>query len=210
VQNGLAEWSKQVVSFCEYRDDLAMTTELNAEGRQEFGQPLPSFSLLLLNGRDPRTLQDYLRHTMGAVIVFWSALCAHCRRYDEYFNSFAELHPQLGFAAIASRSGETPSQIQSAARQRGFVFPVLLDKSGEVARRWHAQQTPRSYLIAPDGRLVYRGAIDNFKLPADEEYVAFLEPAIRSYLAGEPVARVETASFGCAIETAYYHLPKQL
>ncbi|MGD0568472.1 MAG: redoxin domain-containing protein [Candidatus Sulfotelmatobacter sp.] len=184
--------------------------KFNAGATQEFGQPLPGFSLLLLNGRDPRTLQDYLTHKMGAVIIFWSAVCAHCRRYDEYFNSFATLHSQLGFAVIASRSGETPSQMQSAARQRRLVFPVLLDQSGEVARRWHAQQTPRSYLMAPDGRLVYRGAIDNFKLPADEGYIAFLEPAIRSYLAGQPITKVETASFGCAIETAYYHLPRQL
>jgi peroxiredoxin len=188
-----------------------MTTDKpNAGARQEFGQPLSGFSLLLLNGRDPQTLQDYLTQKMGAVMVFWSATCAHCRRYDEYFNSFAGLHSQLGFAAIASRSGETPSQMQSAARQRRLVFPVLLDQSGEVARRWHAQQTPRSYLMAPDGGLVYRGAIDNFKLPADEGYVAYLEPAISSYLAGKPIARVETASFGCAIETAYYHLPRQL
>jgi len=185
-------------------------TKLNAGATQEFGQPLPSFSLLLLDGRDPRTLQHYLSNKMGAVIVFWSAMCAHCRRYDEYFNSFAGLHSQLGFAAIASRSGETLAQIESAARQRGLVFPILLDKSGEVARRWHAQQTPRSYLIALEGRLLYRGAIDNFKLPPDEEYVAFLEPAIRSYLAGQPIARMETASFGCAIETAYYRLPRQL
>jgi peroxiredoxin len=182
----------------------------NAGAKQEFGRPLPGFSLPSLNGRDQRTLADYLTDKVGAVMVFWSAMCAHCRRYDEYFNSFAKLHSQLGFAAIASRSGETPSQMQSAARQRRLVFPILLDQSGEVARLWHAQQTPRSYLIAPGGRLAYRGAIDNFKLPSDEGCVAFLEPAIRSYLAGQPIARVETASFGCAIETTYYHLPRQL
>jgi peroxiredoxin len=182
----------------------------NAGARQEFGRPLPGFSLPSLNGRDQRTLRDYLTDKMGAVIVFWSAMCAHCRRYDEYFNSFAKLHSQLGFAAIASRCREIPSQMQSAARQRRLVFPILLDQSGEVARQWHAQQTPRSYLIAAGGPLVYRGAIDNFKLPSDEGYVAFLEPAIRSYLAGQTIARVETASFGCAIETMYYHLPRQL
>jgi peroxiredoxin len=186
------------------------TNKLNVGAKQEFGQPLPNFSLLLLNGCGPRTLQDYLRHKMGAVIVFWSAMCAHCRRYDEYFNSFGELHGQLGFAAIASRSRETPSQIESASKQRGLEFPILLDTSGEVAHRWYAQQTPRSYLLAPSGQLVYRGAIDNFKLPADDGYVAFLEPAINSYLAGQPVARAETASFGCAIESTYYHLPRQL
>jgi peroxiredoxin len=187
-----------------------MADEPNVGARQEFGRPLPDFSLPLLDGREERTLRDCLTGKMGGVIVFWSAICTHCRRYDEYFNAFAELHPQLGFAAIASRCGETPMQMQSAIRQRGLVFPVLRDQSGAVARRWHSQQTPRCYLLAPDGRLLYRGAIDNFKLRTDKEYVAFLEPAIGSYLAGQTIPRPETASFGCAIESTYYRLPRQL
>lgn len=55
-----------------------------------------------------------------------------------------------------------------------------------------------------------RGAIDNFKMPADAEYREWLEPAIASFLTGEPIARPETASFGCAIETAYYRIPGRL
>jgi peroxiredoxin len=182
----------------------------SAGARQEIGLPLPEFSLPLLDGLGERTLQDCLTGGVGSLIVFWSAICAHCRHYDAYFKSFTCLHPQMGFATIASRCGETPKQMQSAIRQRRLFFPVLLDQSGEVARQWHSQQTPRCYLITPDGRLLYRGAIDNFKSRSDRGYVAYLEPAIDSYLAGKPIARTETASFGCAIETTYYQLPRQL
>ena len=131
-------------------------------------------------------------------------------RYDSYFNSFTQLHPELGFIAIASRFSETLQQLQSAVEQRHILFPILLDTSGAIARAWHSQQTPRAYLVSADGTLLYRGAIDNFKLPQDNEYLAYLEPAIASFLAGDPIARAETASFGCAIETVYYHLPKLL
>src|SRR5437588_254792 len=54
------------------------------------------------------------------------------------------------------------------------------------------------------------GAIDNFKYPMDSGYQAYLEPAITSFLASEPIARKETASFGCAIQSVYYILPKPL
>ena len=64
--------------------------------------------------------------------------------------------------------------------------------------------------VALKSRGLYRGAIDNFKFPEDNEYLAYLEPAIASFLAGQPIARAETASFGCAIQTVYYRLPKQL
>ena len=181
----------------------------NARG-QEFGQPVSSFALPLLNGAGRRSLNDYLACKSGAVIVFWSAVCAHCQRYDAYLNSFIGRHPQLGLVAIASRFGEKLLQIQEAAKDRRLLFPIVLDESGETARQWFAQQTPRCYLVTGDARLAYRGAIDNFKSPTDKDYVAYLEPAIASFLGGESIARAETSSFGCSVETTYYHLPRQL
>ena len=186
------------------------TCNPNTEGTQDFGQPLTGFLLPLLDGSGKRSLDDYLAGKMGAVIVFWSAICTHCFRYDQYFGSFAQRHPRLGFLAIASRCGETAAQMESAVSQRLLRFPILIDQSGQVAREWHSQQTPRCYLVDTDRRLLYRGAVDNFKHASDPEHVTYLEPAIRSFLNGEHIAKAETASFGCAIETVYYQLPRHL
>ena len=57
---------------------------------------------------------------------------------------------------------------------------------------------------------LYRGAIDNFKYPEDNEYEAYLEPAIEQMLAGKPIARPEVPSFGCAIQSVYYTIPRPL
>jgi hypothetical protein len=187
-----------------------MALAISNAREQGFGRPVSSFSLPLLNGSGRRSLNDYLACKKGAVIVFWSAVCAHCRRYDSYLNSFIGKHPQLGFVAIASRYGEKLLQIQEATKGRRLFFPIVLDESGETARQWFAQQTPRCYMVTADARLAYRGAIDNFKSPTDKDYVAYLEPAIASFLAGESIVRPETASFGCSVETTYYHLPRQL
>lgn len=177
---------------------------------QEFGQIVPGFSLPTLDGSGERSLKSYLDGKKGGVIVFWSGVCTHCIRYDPYFNSFTQSHPDLGFLAIASRLGESLEQMRAAVAERGLHFPILRDHSGEVARQYRSQQTPRCYLVDAGATLLYRGAIDNFKLPADNEYLAYLEPAIAQFRAGEPISRPETASFGCAIETIYYKLPKQL
>ena len=56
----------------------------------------------------------------------------------------------------------------------------------------------------------YRGAIDNFQFAGNPEYEEYLEPAISEFLAGRPVSQPETASFGCAIQSVYYQLPKIL
>jgi hypothetical protein len=56
--------------------------------------------------------------------------------------------------------------------------------------------------------LLYRGAIDNYKYSEDPEYIAYLEPAIGEFLSGSVITRQETASYGCAIQSVYYTLPK--
>jgi thiol-disulfide isomerase/thioredoxin len=177
---------------------------------QHIGEIMPGFRLPLLNGAGEKGQDDFSAGRKGALFVFWSGSCAHCVRYDDYFNSFAARHPELGFAAIASRINETGPQMAAAVRDRRLSFPILVDAGAKIARLWFSQQTPRCYLLDPEGRLIYRGAIDNFKLPADPGYVAYLEPAIGEFLRGEPVSRPDTPSFGCAIETVYYQLSKQL
>ena len=182
----------------------------NMGEKQEIGNPLPAFSLPMLDGSGQRNPESFLENKRGALIVFWSGVCSHCLRYDQYFNEFTTRYPDLGFSAIASRLNETRAEMTSSVRDRHLTFPILLDEGGKVARLWYSQQTPRCYLLGPQRELLYRGAIDNFRMPIDPEYRAWLDPAIESFLKGEPIARPETASFGCAIETAYYKLPGQL
>lgn len=142
--------------------------------------------------------------------MFWSGICSHCVRYDEFFKGFGLRHPDIALVTVASRHGETPDMIRATAKERGLLFPILHDAGGVVARAWFTQQTPRVFLLGAERELLYRGAIDNFKYPQDPQYEAYLEPAMAAFRAGTPVERTETASFGCAITSVYYILPKAL
>jgi peroxiredoxin len=181
----------------------------NENEKQQFGEPLEDFSLQRIDG-EPVSLAQQLDGKKGGVVVFWSGVCSHCVRYDKYFNSFEELHPELRLIAVASRHGETVDAIRKTAAERKLTFPILHDPGSAVAKQWFTQQTPRAFLMDAKRTLLYRGAIDNYKYPDDPEYVAHLESAIRQFLGGETIARPETASFGCAIMSVYYILPKAL
>jgi peroxiredoxin len=176
---------------------------------QQLSATVADFTLPDIRGVQ-RTLASFLAGKKGLVVVFWSETCSHCMRYDSYLNAFAAQHPEVGLVAVASRQGEGVEQIRETAAARNLMFPILHDASGSVARQWFAQQTPRAFLLNPELRLMYRGAIDNFKYPGDPDYQAYLEPAIAAFLAGRPIERAETASFGCAVESVYYVLPKPL
>jgi peroxiredoxin len=177
--------------------------------KQELGGVLPDFSLPLISGGQA-SLTSLLENRKAAVVVFWSDTCSHCVRYDDYLNGFSARHPEIGFVAVAARRGESAETVKSAIDERKLTFPIVHDAEGTTAREWFAQQTPRAYLVSRDKRLVYRGAIDNFKFEKDKEFAAYLEPAIEELLAGKPVSRPETASFGCAVQSVYYILPKPI
>ncbi len=177
--------------------------------QQRFGEPLPDFSLPTLHG-DMASIGSVLAGRKGAVIVVWSSTCSHCIRYDKYFNSFEETHPDIGLLVVSSRNGEELESVRKAAAQRKLTFPIVHDPASRVAGQWFTRQTPRAFLLDAKGALLYRGAIDNYKYSDDPEYVAYLEPALEEFLRGEPVTKQETASYGCAIQSVYYTLPKAL
>ena len=176
---------------------------------QPFGEPVPDVTLPLLGG-GARSLASFVEGRRGAAVVFWSGVCSHCARYDGYLNSFAMRHPELALVAVAAREGETPERLAAVVAERGLAFPVLLDADRAVAHRFLVAQTPRAFLLDGERRLVYRGAIDDFKGGFDPERRQWLEEAIAALLAGRPVPRAETQSFGCPIESVYYGLSKPL
>ena len=186
-----------------------MQPEIRLPQDQENGNQAEDFTLFAVNGGQCN-LSALLNGKKGAVAVFWSEVCSHCMRYDGYLNGFGACHPDLALIVVASRRGETPEQIRWTMSERGICFLIAHDPGGAVARRWAAQQTPRAFLIDTGRTLFYRGAIDNFKYPIDPDYAAYLESAISEFLAGKPVQRTETPSFGCAIQSVYYTLPRHL
>ncbi len=192
-----------------FRDTAKEDVPLNSNDKQKFGEPLEDFSLQLTTG-ETISLSQSLEGKKGGVVVFWSATCSHCVRYDAYLDGFQARHPELAFLAVASRHGETVAKMRSAVAERKLTFPILLDADGKVAAKWFTQQTPRAYLFDSRRALIYRGAIDNYKYSDDPERVDYLEPAIGEFLSGAAVARPETASFGCAIQSVYYILPRAL
>src|SRR6266849_4805224 len=133
---------------------------------QEVGALADDFTLPGVNGGQIN-FSALLDGKKGAVTVFWSGVCSHCIRYDGYLNRFAERHPELALAVIASRAGETPEQIRKTMAERGIHFPIAHDAGSLVARRWSTEQTPRAFLMDTERVLLYRGAIDNFKYAGD-------------------------------------------
>lgn len=184
------------------------TVMKNTAEAQPIGSPMADFALPRIGG-GRGSLSELLERKRALAVVFWSAVCSHCRRYDAYLNELGR-RPGVGVAAVAARQGETAESLAAAIAGRRLRFPVLHDADRSLARAWLVEQTPRVFLLDAGRRLRYRGAIDNFKYPRDPEHRAYLDAAIAAVVAGRDVARPETPSFGCPVESVYYEMPKPL
>jgi peroxiredoxin len=152
----------------------------------------------------PVCLRDFFAGKDTLMVLFWSAVCSHCRRYERYLNAFSEKNPNTSLAVIACRQGETAQMLADCVKSRSLRFPLLIDQKAECAKVWEVYQTPRVYLVNHQDKLLYRGAIDNFKYPDDPEYVGYLEEALDDLRSGQAVRRAETQSFGCPVSSVYY------
>ena len=80
---------------------------------------------------------------------------------------------------------------------------VILDEDGEIGRMYGAKTTPHMFVIDPQGRLIYQGAIDSVP-GTDRSEIAqaenYVEAALEAALNGNPVEVPSTKSYGCSVK----------
>jgi peroxiredoxin len=92
------------------------------------------------------------------------------------------------------------------ANEYGLSFTILLDPAQTLARAAGVRVTPEAVVATPEGKVLYRGRIDNrFTLDGkrrDEPTVRDLEDALDAVLSGAQPAVSETKAFGCPLPRA--------
>lgn len=120
----------------------------------------------------------------------------------------AAKHSVSGIVWLAINSGAPGKQghgvaaNRQAAEQWNMSYPLLLDESGEVGQAYGAKTTPHMFVIDKEGKIAYRGALDNAprgEIP-ESGRVNYVEAAIADLEAGRPVATPETQSYGCSVK----------
>jgi peroxiredoxin len=124
--------------------------------------------------------------------------------YTEKKNTMLDLQAKYGgedvvWLAIDSSHFATPEADAEWAKSKGIGNPILLDPSGEVGHMYDAKTTPHMFVIGREGEILYDGAIDDRK-PASEGGVNYVDEALSSALAGEPVKTARTKPYGCSVK----------
>jgi len=74
-----------------------------------------------------------------------------------YVNRIYSEFKNQGLDVLLVDIRENPDLVKRTVRERGYVAPILLDQSGDVAgRQWGVWGTPTAYVIDRQGRLAGR------------------------------------------------------
>lgn len=170
------------------------------------GTQAPPFSLPDTEGRVVSL--DHYKGSPALLVVF---LCNHCPFVKHVLPQFVELTREyrsrgVGIVGISSNDvhsypEDAPEKMSELSASMGFPFPYLYDESQQVARAYGAACTPDFYLFDREGRLVYRGQMDDSR-PGNGRPVtgADLRAALDAVLEGRPVADDQKPSIGCNIK----------
>jgi len=129
------------------------------------GSMAPEFSLSDLNGKK-HSLAEFRGKTV--VVHFWALWCPPCVREMPELRQFAKKHPDivvLGICQETDPASGASRRLLSFARKTKITFTVLVDAMngipGSVAGLYDAKAIPATFIVGPDGKIVYKatGAI---------------------------------------------------
>jgi peroxiredoxin len=164
------------------------------------------FTLPAADGK-AHALKDIAAGKKAVVVLF---IGTECPINNAYMPRLGELHKEhaargVAFVGINPNCHDTPVRIAAHAREHKLPFPVLKDAGNVVADAFGARRTPEAFVLAPDGKVLYHGRIDDQfglgyqrKAPTRRD----LNIALDEVLAGKPVSQPATPVAGCLIARA--------
>lgn len=131
-------------------------------------QKSPDISLLGIDGSELK-LAEYRGKPL--LVTFWATTCPGCiKEMPHLIELYRELAPQgLEIIGVAM-DYDPPNQVLAMRDARRIPYKVALDIHADAARAFgNVRLTPTSFLIAPDGKIVYQkiGEMDMKQLRSD-------------------------------------------
>ncbi|MGD9723808.1 MAG: redoxin domain-containing protein [Pirellulales bacterium] len=179
---------------------------VTAADKAPIGTKVENFTLNDYHGQ-PHAL-DQLSQGKPVALVFLGTECPLCKLYAPRLNELAKEYAAKGvvFVGIDPNRQDAATEIAAYARIHEIKFPILKDLKQKVADQVGAKRTPEVVVLDKDRAIQYRGRIDdqygfqgNMNYQQAKPNVRELATALDAVLAGEKVAKAETAAAGCLI-----------
>ena len=185
---------------------LAFSSSFAADEQKaaKVGEAAPDFSLQDQNGKTVK-LSDF----KGKVVVleWFNQKCPYVVRHYKTKTMINTADKYKGqdvvWLAVNTTAGISAEDNKTTAETWGISYPILSDTSSSVAQAYGAKSTPHMFIIDKEGKLAYKGAIDDdssMEGTKGDKATNYVAKALDEILAGKPVSTPETKQYGCNVK----------
>ncbi|HEY5311062.1 MAG TPA: redoxin domain-containing protein [Pirellulales bacterium] len=213
-RTGSSRWPRLLLGFVvglSAAAELAFAAELAlaGEGAQAAEAAKPTlgavgdFSLQDLHGQT--VTQKHYRGCRAVVLFFLGTECPVSNGYAPTMTELDRRYKKQGVIVegVYSEPSVTREAARAHAKEYSLDFPISLDPEQVLARQAGITITPEAVVLAADGKVLYRGRIDNRYSPEGKRRLEAtrhdLDAAISAVLAGQTPPAVSTPAFGCPL-----------
>ncbi len=170
------------------------------------GDPAPAWKDLPGIDDKKHSLDD-LADKEIVVVVFTCNSCPIATDYEDRILEFSQKYagPDGQVALVAICVNQIPEdrlpELKARATAKGFTFPYLYDESQQIGKAFGAAFTPEFFVLDRERKVVYQGGMDDSSNPETVEN-RYLEPAVKSALAGKAPEIAEAPAIGCRVRYA--------
>ncbi len=189
---------------------VALTAATVTWAAAPVGQPAPDFTAPDLQGK-PVKLSDY--RGKYVVLEWTNPECPYVRRHYNSGN-MPSLQKEVGAKDVvwltvnstnqSSNEFKTPQEMAKWLQEKGAApKATLIDKESKVGKLYDARTTPHMYIIDPQGKLIYAGAIDDKRWASVEttkQAKNHVRAALGEAMAGKAVSVAATSPYGCTVK----------
>jgi len=189
---------------------LAASTALFAVDSPAVGTTAPDFSLTDSKGKTQSVSQYKGKYV---VLEWFNPECPFVKKHygsgnmqklqDEYTGK-GVVWFSIDSSAPGSEGNLSPEQAEKVTTAwKTKHTALLLDPEGKAGRAYGAKNTPHMFVIDPEGKVVYEGAIDSKATPNPADIPSstnYVKVALDESLAGKSVTTANTRPYGCSIK----------
>jgi peroxiredoxin len=123
---------------------------------------------------------------------------------QEQFTGKGVVWLSIDSSAPGKQGNLTPEQAEKKMSEwKTRSTALLLDQDGKVGQAYGAKNTPHMFVINPEGKVIYEGAIDSKATPNPADIplsTNYVKVALDESMAGKAVTTAQTKPYGCSVK----------
>jgi len=186
------------------------STALFATESPQVGSAAPDFSVTDSKGKTQSVSQYKGKYV---VLEWFNPECPFVKKHygpgnmqklQKEFTDKGVVWLAVDSSAPGKEGNLTPEQAEKKMTEwKTHATALVLDQDGKAGQAYGAKNTPHMFIINPEGKIIYAGAIDSKATPNPADISSstnYVKVALDEAMAGKPVSTASTRPYGCSVK----------